>query len=56
MSMCAGEHVSVSSQSDSEEADLARERAELAAQPVLEQQELAMAITAGVGALFGTIV
>ena len=41
MSMAAGEYVSVSSQSDSEEADLARERAELAAQPVLEQQELA---------------
>ena len=40
MSMAAGEYVSVSSQSDTEEADLARERAELAAQPVLEQQEL----------------
>ena len=41
MSMAAGEYVSVSSQSDTERADLARERAELAASPVLEQAELA---------------
>lgn len=38
MSMAAGEYVSVSSQADSEAADLARERAELADQP---EQELA---------------
>ena len=41
MSMAAGEYVSVSSQSDTESADLARERAELAAEPELELQELA---------------
>lgn len=41
MSMAAGEYVSVSSQSDSEQADLARERAELHADPALEQEELA---------------
>jgi VIT1/CCC1 family predicted Fe2+/Mn2+ transporter len=41
MSMAAGEYVSVSSQSDTEAADLARERAELAADPALEHQELA---------------
>ncbi len=41
MSMAAGEYVSVSSQADTEQADLARERAELAAQPVQEHQELA---------------
>jgi VIT1/CCC1 family predicted Fe2+/Mn2+ transporter len=40
MSMAAGEYVSVSSQSDTERADLAREGAELAAQPDLEAQEL----------------
>ena len=40
MSMAAGEYVSVSSQSDTEQADLARERAELEAQPVHEHQEL----------------
>ncbi len=40
MSMAAGEYVSVSSQADTEQADLARERAELAAQPEFEQQEL----------------
>ena len=33
MSMAAGEYVSVSSQSDTEKADMARERAELAADP-----------------------
>lgn len=41
MSMAAGEYVSVSSQSDSEQADLARERAELASDPDLEHEELA---------------
>jgi vacuolar iron transporter family protein len=41
MSMAAGEYVSVSSQADTENADLARERAELAAQPEHEQRELA---------------
>jgi len=41
MSMAAGEYVSVSSQSDTENADLARERAELVAQPEHEHQELA---------------
>lgn len=41
MSMAAGEYVSVSSQSDTEKADLARERAELATQPELERDELA---------------
>ena len=41
LSMAAGEYVSVSSQADTENADLARERGELAVQPVLEHQELA---------------
>ena len=41
MSMAAGEYVSVSSQSDTEQADLTRERAELATQPELEREELA---------------
>ncbi|ACV75891.1 protein of unknown function DUF125 transmembrane [Zymomonas mobilis subsp. mobilis NCIMB 11163] len=41
MSMAAGEYVSVSSQSDSEQADLARERIELETQPVAEMAELA---------------
>lgn len=40
LSMAAGEYVSVSSQSDSEKADLARERRELADQPELEREEL----------------
>jgi VIT1/CCC1 family predicted Fe2+/Mn2+ transporter len=40
MSMAAGEYVSVHSQADTENADLARERAELAADPVAEQREL----------------
>jgi len=40
MSMAAGEYVSVSSQSDTEQADLARERAELAGQPEVEREEL----------------
>ena len=41
MSMAAGEYVSVYSQADTEQADLARERLELAADPVAEQRELA---------------
>jgi VIT1/CCC1 family predicted Fe2+/Mn2+ transporter len=41
MSMAAGEYVSVSSQADTEKADLARENAELRDQPVFEREELA---------------
>jgi VIT1/CCC1 family predicted Fe2+/Mn2+ transporter len=41
MSMAAGEYVSVSSQSDTERADLKKERRELAEQPEYELQELA---------------
>ncbi len=41
MSMAAGEYVSVSSQSDTEQADLARERAELSENPEYELDELA---------------
>lgn len=41
MSMAAGEYVSVSSQSDTERADLAQEREELAAFPEFEHAELA---------------
>ena len=41
MSMAAGEYVSVSSQADLEQADLALEKAELLANPVHEKQELA---------------
>ena len=40
LSMAAGEYVSVSSQSDTEKADLAREREELATQPEAELEEL----------------
>ena len=40
MSMAAGEYVSVSSQSDTEQADLARERRELTADPKGETEEL----------------
>jgi VIT1/CCC1 family predicted Fe2+/Mn2+ transporter len=40
MSMAAGEYVSVSSQADTENADLARERKELAANPAQEHEEL----------------
>ena len=40
-SMAAGEYVSVSSQSDAENADLERERKELAADPVHEHAEMA---------------
>ncbi|SEQ06250.1 Predicted Fe2+/Mn2+ transporter, VIT1/CCC1 family [Solimonas aquatica] len=41
MSMAAGEYVSVHSQSDTEHADLARERAELHDDPASERRELA---------------
>lgn len=41
MSMAAGEYVSVSSQADTESADLARERHELATAPDAEKEELA---------------
>jgi VIT1/CCC1 family predicted Fe2+/Mn2+ transporter len=40
LSMAAGEYVSVSSQADTERADLNRERGELATQPVAEEDEL----------------
>jgi VIT1/CCC1 family predicted Fe2+/Mn2+ transporter len=40
LSMAAGEYVSVSSQADSEAADLARERMELANEPEAEHREL----------------
>jgi vacuolar iron transporter family protein len=41
VSMAAGEYVSVSSQHDTEQADLAREKAELKSKPEAELQELA---------------
>jgi VIT1/CCC1 family predicted Fe2+/Mn2+ transporter len=41
LSMAAGEYVSVSSQADTEQADLARERGELATAPEAERAELA---------------
>ena len=41
MSMAAGEYVSVSSQSDTENADIARERRELVDNPEFEKEELA---------------
>jgi VIT1/CCC1 family predicted Fe2+/Mn2+ transporter len=40
LSMAAGEYVSVSSQADTERADLAREQRELATQPQAEEDEL----------------
>ena len=40
LSMAAGEYVSVSSQADTERADMARERRELATQPKAEEDEL----------------
>ena len=42
MSMAAGEYVSVSSQADTERADLARESRELAANSAQEREELAL--------------
>ena len=51
MSMAAGEYVSVSSQADTEHADLARERKELAADPEHEHAELtAIYVTRGLDA------
>ena len=41
MSMAAGEYVSVSSQADTEHADLAREKRELSDDPAYEREELA---------------
>src|SRR6187551_414017 len=41
LSMAAGEYVSVSSQSDTEQAELVRERHELATSPAAEEDELA---------------
>lgn len=46
LSMAAGEYVSVSSQADTESADLARERSELALSPESERSELAGIYTA----------
>lgn len=40
LSMAAGEYVSVSSQADTERADVARERTELATAPAAEEEEL----------------
>ena len=51
VSMAAGEYVSVSSQSDSERAELRRERQELAADPDAERRELAdIYVTRGLSA------
>ena len=51
MSMAAGEYVSVSSQSDTEHADLRREKRELAEDPLFEREELAqLYVTRGVEA------
>lgn len=48
MSMAAGEYVSVHAQADTENADLARERAELVANPIAEAEELtAIYVTRG---------
>ncbi|NBT59840.1 VIT family protein, partial [bacterium] len=46
LSMAAGEYVSVSSQSDTEKADLAREKHELVTNPEFETEELAQIFTA----------
>lgn len=46
MSMAAGEYVSVHSQADTEEADLAREKAELSQDPQAELRELTAIYTA----------
>ena len=49
MSMAAGEYVSVSSQADTEQADIAREKRELANDPGFETEELAqLYVTRGV--------
>ena len=47
MSMAAGEYVSVSSQSDTERADVERERTELAANEPYERKELAAIAASG---------
>ena len=50
MSMAAGEYVSVHSQADTETADLMRERAELAADPLAEEREMAaLYVSRGLG-------
>ena len=50
LSMAAGEYVSVSSQADTEQADLERERGELATSPESERDELAgIYVARGVG-------
>jgi len=50
LSMAAGEYVSVSSQADTEQADLERERGELATSPESEREELAgIYVARGVG-------
>jgi vacuolar iron transporter family protein len=46
MSMAAGEYVSVSSQSDTEQADLEKERRELVEDPKFEKEELAQTYVA----------
>lgn len=46
MSMAVGEYVSVSSQRDLEEAELAREREQIAAGPDIELEQLALALEA----------
>jgi VIT1/CCC1 family predicted Fe2+/Mn2+ transporter len=57
MSMAAGEYVSVSSQADTESADLARERKELAADPEHEHAELtAIYVTRGLDAALASSV
>lgn len=43
--MAAGEYVSVSSKSDTEQADLARERAQLITRPEFEREELVQIYT-----------
>jgi VIT1/CCC1 family predicted Fe2+/Mn2+ transporter len=54
MSMAAGEYVSVSSQADTETADLAKERRELATEPEHELDELKGIYWARLNARFST--
>lgn len=57
MSMAAGEYVSVSSQADTEHADLARERVELAENPIQELAELtAIYVSRGLDATLASTV
>ena len=57
MSMAAGEYVSVHSQSDTEQADLSRERAELEIDSAAEQRELAaIYVTRGLAPELATLV